>query len=228
MVAFTLNGQKRELALDGETPLLWALREHLQLTGTKFGCGVAGLRRLHRPHRRRAGALLHHPIVDGRGPFGHHHRRALARRQPPAAKSVGRRAGAAMRLLPVRPDHAGGGTAGPQQDADARADRRTHGRQHLPLRHLSAHHQRYPARRAGGLSHEQPISTAVDFLGTAAAGLTFALTVADGSLELIGESRRGRIRARAQSSGSPSAPTTPSPSSRRPPSLAKAPGRRCR
>ena len=32
MVAFTLNGQKRELALDGETPLLWALREHLQLT----------------------------------------------------------------------------------------------------------------------------------------------------------------------------------------------------
>ena len=41
MVAFTLNGQKRELALDGETPLLWALREHLQLTGTKFGCGVA-------------------------------------------------------------------------------------------------------------------------------------------------------------------------------------------
>jgi isoquinoline 1-oxidoreductase alpha subunit len=41
MVTFTLNGEKRELALDGETPLLWALREHLQLTGTKFGCGVA-------------------------------------------------------------------------------------------------------------------------------------------------------------------------------------------
>ena len=52
MVAFTLNGQKRELALDGETPLLWALREHLQLTGTKFGCGVAPVRRLHGPHRR--------------------------------------------------------------------------------------------------------------------------------------------------------------------------------
>jgi isoquinoline 1-oxidoreductase alpha subunit len=41
MVAFILNGQKRELALDGETPMLWVLREHLQLTGTKFGCGVA-------------------------------------------------------------------------------------------------------------------------------------------------------------------------------------------
>jgi isoquinoline 1-oxidoreductase alpha subunit len=41
MVAFTLNGQRKELAIDGETPLLWALREYLQLTGTKFGCGVA-------------------------------------------------------------------------------------------------------------------------------------------------------------------------------------------
>jgi isoquinoline 1-oxidoreductase alpha subunit len=41
MVAFTVNGQSRELALDGDTPLLWALREHLALTGTKFGCGVA-------------------------------------------------------------------------------------------------------------------------------------------------------------------------------------------
>lgn len=41
MVAFTLNGHRQELALDGETPLLWVIREHLKLTGTKFGCGVA-------------------------------------------------------------------------------------------------------------------------------------------------------------------------------------------
>jgi len=41
MVAFILNGQRQELALAGETPLLWAIREHLKLTGTKFGCGVA-------------------------------------------------------------------------------------------------------------------------------------------------------------------------------------------
>jgi isoquinoline 1-oxidoreductase alpha subunit len=41
MVAFTLNKQRKELALDGDTPLLWVLREHLKLTGTKFGCGVA-------------------------------------------------------------------------------------------------------------------------------------------------------------------------------------------
>src|SRR5438552_17894753 len=41
MVAFTVNGQRKEIAADGNTPLLWVLREHLKLTGTKFGCGIA-------------------------------------------------------------------------------------------------------------------------------------------------------------------------------------------
>ena len=40
MVAFTVNGQRREVSVNGTTPLLWVLREHLQMTGTKFGCGV--------------------------------------------------------------------------------------------------------------------------------------------------------------------------------------------
>jgi isoquinoline 1-oxidoreductase subunit alpha len=41
MVAFTVNGVRREVGVDGDTPLLWVLREHLKLTGTKFGCGIA-------------------------------------------------------------------------------------------------------------------------------------------------------------------------------------------
>jgi isoquinoline 1-oxidoreductase subunit alpha len=41
MVALTVNGERKEVALDGDTPLLWVLREHLKLTGTKFGCGIA-------------------------------------------------------------------------------------------------------------------------------------------------------------------------------------------
>jgi len=41
MVAFTVNGQRREVAVGPDTPLLWVLREHLGLTGTKFGCGIA-------------------------------------------------------------------------------------------------------------------------------------------------------------------------------------------
>ena len=37
----TVNGQTREVDVTPDTPLLWALRDTLQLTGTKFGCGVA-------------------------------------------------------------------------------------------------------------------------------------------------------------------------------------------
>jgi isoquinoline 1-oxidoreductase subunit alpha len=40
-IRLTVNGQARELDVDPEMPLLWALRDHLALTGTKFGCGMA-------------------------------------------------------------------------------------------------------------------------------------------------------------------------------------------
>ncbi len=36
-----VNGIEREIQVDPSTPLLWAIREQLDLTGTKFGCGVA-------------------------------------------------------------------------------------------------------------------------------------------------------------------------------------------
>jgi isoquinoline 1-oxidoreductase subunit alpha len=39
MIEFKLNGQPVSLDLDPEMPLLWALRDHLHLTGTKYGCG---------------------------------------------------------------------------------------------------------------------------------------------------------------------------------------------
>ncbi|NDZ17453.1 (2Fe-2S)-binding protein [Variovorax sp. WS11] len=38
----TINGQRRAVEADADTPLLWVLRDELGLTGTKFGCG-AGL-----------------------------------------------------------------------------------------------------------------------------------------------------------------------------------------
>jgi isoquinoline 1-oxidoreductase alpha subunit len=40
-VTVTVNGKAHSLDLDPDTPLLWALRDTLGLTGTKFGCGVA-------------------------------------------------------------------------------------------------------------------------------------------------------------------------------------------
>jgi len=41
MTAFIINGRRVDVKADGDTPLLWVIREHLKLTGTKFGCGIA-------------------------------------------------------------------------------------------------------------------------------------------------------------------------------------------
>ena len=40
MIKLTVNGQSRSIDADADMPLLWAVRENLQLTGTKFGCGM--------------------------------------------------------------------------------------------------------------------------------------------------------------------------------------------
>lgn len=41
-ITFTINGKSTTVTAEADTPLLWVVREHLKLTGTKFGCG-AGL-----------------------------------------------------------------------------------------------------------------------------------------------------------------------------------------
>lgn len=41
MIRLTVNGEEREIDVDPQTPLLWVLRDHLGLTGTKFSCGIA-------------------------------------------------------------------------------------------------------------------------------------------------------------------------------------------
>ncbi|WP_282061294.1 (2Fe-2S)-binding protein [Roseobacter litoralis] len=38
---FSVNGNSVTLDVDPDMPLLWALRDHLKLTGTKYGCGIA-------------------------------------------------------------------------------------------------------------------------------------------------------------------------------------------
>ncbi len=39
--SFELNGQTKSVDVDAQTPLLWVLRDTLNLTGTKYGCGIA-------------------------------------------------------------------------------------------------------------------------------------------------------------------------------------------
>ena len=41
MTRLTINGSTQEIDVDPNTPLLWAIREQVGLTGTKYGCGIA-------------------------------------------------------------------------------------------------------------------------------------------------------------------------------------------
>ena len=40
MASFSINGESIDIDVHPDTPLLWVVREHLKLMGTKFGCGV--------------------------------------------------------------------------------------------------------------------------------------------------------------------------------------------
>jgi isoquinoline 1-oxidoreductase alpha subunit len=41
VIELIVNGSSHSLDIDPEMPLLWALRDHVRLTGTKYGCGIA-------------------------------------------------------------------------------------------------------------------------------------------------------------------------------------------
>ena len=40
-ISLNINGKKHEVDIDPKTPVLWVLRDHLDLVGTKYGCGMA-------------------------------------------------------------------------------------------------------------------------------------------------------------------------------------------
>ncbi len=124
MISFTVNGQARQVDAEAGKPLLWVLREDLNIVGPKFGCGVAS-----------CGVCMVH--VDGvpvrscsmavggvAGKTGHH-RRARTRRVARRAERVDRATGAPMRLLPARLHHVRRGLACGQSQADRRRHRQS-------------------------------------------------------------------------------------------------------
>src|SRR6185436_18959441 len=107
--------------------------------------------RLHGAPRRQRGPLVRHARIRRRRQEGDDDRRAVAELEPRAADRMDRRAGAAVRLLPERPDHVRRGAPLEDAQADRRTDRHRDERQHLPVRHVSTHPPRHQARgrRAG-------------------------------------------------------------------------------
>ena len=65
---FTLNGKRQTVDVLPETPLLWVIREHLKLTGTKFGCGTGfcGACTVHVDGNAARSCLLRMSSVQGR------------------------------------------------------------------------------------------------------------------------------------------------------------------
>src|SRR5215470_2819513 len=123
------------------------------------------VRGLHRPHGRGRGPVLPDPGLSGRGQEDHDHRGPPPAGPAPASGGLDRGASSAVRLLPVGPDHAGGGVARQDAEPHRRADRRGHVRQHLPLRHLPPDQARDQARRAGGVAMTDHLSRR-DFIKT--------------------------------------------------------------
>jgi aerobic-type carbon monoxide dehydrogenase small subunit (CoxS/CutS family) len=58
MAKLSINGQTVDIDVEPDMPLLWAIRENIGLSGTKYGCGIRPMRRLHGSHRWRRGAIL--------------------------------------------------------------------------------------------------------------------------------------------------------------------------
>ena len=100
-----VNGVEHEIEADPDMPLLWALRDLVGLTGTKFGCGEAlcGACTVHldgmavRSCQTPVSAAAKQKITTIEG--------LSAARRSPAAAGLGRAGRPAVRLLPARADH---------------------------------------------------------------------------------------------------------------------------
>src|SRR6476620_7333748 len=111
-VKFSVNGMPAEFNGPDDVPLLWVVREHLNLTGSKFGCGigVCGACTMHIDGVAMRTCVMPVMMADGRqvttieglSHNGDHPVEGLDRARRPA-----------MRLLPVRDDHGGGVAAEP-------------------------------------------------------------------------------------------------------------------
>ena len=151
MISLTVNGQRHDVDVSADMPLLWVIRDVVGLTGTKFGCGLAQcgactvhlngepIRSCVTPASSAVGKTV--TTIEGLSPTV----------EPCAAAGLDCRAGAAMRLLPVRAADVRGRAAGEASQSDRRGNRRRHDRQHLPVRHLSTHPPCDSSRGAGDL-----------------------------------------------------------------------------
>ena len=105
MTTITVNNRMVKVDAEPDTPLLWVLRDHLGMTGTKFGCGMAlcGACTVHIDGAATRSCVLPLSAVAGKSITTIEG--SVGRQQPRRAKGLARDRRAAMRLLSVRTDH---------------------------------------------------------------------------------------------------------------------------
>ena len=59
MISLHVNGKVYQVDVSSDTPLLWVLRDHLNLKGTKYSCGIGECGYLYGPCRRKGCEVLH-------------------------------------------------------------------------------------------------------------------------------------------------------------------------
>ena len=102
-----VNGNTHSVDVDGDTPLLWVLRDVLGMTGTKFGCGMAlcGACTVHID-----GAATRSCVtpVDSMPAKASRPSKVVGRRHPSCTAGLDRARRSPVRLLPVGPNHDSG------------------------------------------------------------------------------------------------------------------------
>ena len=159
MVTLTVNGVRREVQAPDDTPLLYVLRNDLQLTGPQFGCGLAqcGACSVLIDGKEVRSCIT--PVASVAEPGDHHARRSARevgkakrplgggseKHASPGPASLDRGADSAVRILPERDDDQGDRTARKQSESDPGANQR--GLHHVrsvaesvPLRNLRRDH----------------------------------------------------------------------------------------
>ena len=115
----TINGAKRRIDVEPDTPLLWVLRDELGMTGTKYGCGIAQCGACTVLIDGQADAILRHPGRERAERLDHDHRGGQGgSRGQQGGRGLGGQSGSAVRLLPV-----GTGSRGDRAAQDRRRSR---------------------------------------------------------------------------------------------------------
>ncbi len=145
-LSLIVNGVETELTVAPWTTLLDALRDHLDLTGTKKGCdhGQCGACTVLVDGRRINSCLTLAVMKDG-AKVTTIEGLATERRAASAAAGLHRSRRVPVRILHARADLFGRGPDRRRQGENGRGDSRAHERQHLPLRRLSQHRGGDPA-----------------------------------------------------------------------------------